>query len=125
MRRRSKNLLILALVIGAVLGAGTLASLYTDWLWFRNLAFQAVFWRMIRAELTAGILFGLLAALLVGINLWVARRFTPQTLRLGLPAQEEQGVPSEILLRSSTVFLATGIVLILLMANIGSGQWPL
>jgi len=124
-RRRSKILLILAVVIGAVLGAGTLASLYTDWLWFRNLAFQAVFWRMIRAELAAGILFGLLAALLVGINLWVARRFTPHTLRLSLPPQEEQGVPSEILLRSSTVFLATGIVLILLMANIGSSQWPL
>ena len=28
-------------------------------------------------------------------------------------------------MRTSTEFLATGIVLILLMANIGSSQWPL
>ena len=119
MKRRSKILLILALFIGAAWGASTLSSLYTSWLWFHNLAFQAVFWRMIRAELTAGILFGLIAALLVGVNLWVARRFTRQTLRLRLPPQEEQGPPREILLRSSPVYLVAGIVLILLMANIG------
>ena len=125
MKRRSKILLILALFIGAAWGASTLSSLYTSWLWFHNLAFQAVFWRMIRAELTAGILFGLIAALLVGVNLWVARRFTRQTLRLRLPPQEEQGPPREILLRSSPVYLVAGIVLILLMANIGSAQWAL
>ena len=125
MKRRSKNLLILALIIGAVWGASNLSSLYTSWLWFHNLAFQAVFWRMIRAELTAGILFGLIAALLVGVNLWVARRFTRQTLRLRLPPQEDEGPPSEILLRSSPVYLVAGIVLILLMANIGSNQWAL
>ena len=125
MKRRSKNLLILALIVGAVLGASTLSSLYTNWLWFRSLAFQDVFWRMIRAEITAGILFGLLAALLVGVNLWVARRFTRQTLRLRLPPQEGQELPSEIVLRSSPVYLVAGIILILLMANIGSGQWTL
>ena len=124
MKRRSKILLILALFIGAAWGASTLSSLYTSWLWFHNLAYQAMFWRMIRAELTAGILFGLVAALLVGINLWVARRITRQTLRLGPSPWEEQGFPVEVLLRSSTIYLA-GILLVLLLAKIGAGQWQL
>ena len=122
--RRSKRLLILAFVIGTVLGVGTLVSFYTNWLWFRSLAFEAVFWRMIRAQFTAGILSGLLAALLVGINLWVARRITRQTLRLGPSPWEEQGFPVEVLLRSSTMYLA-GILLVLLLAKIGAGQWQL
>jgi hypothetical protein len=125
MHRRSKILLKLALGIGAIMGASTLASFYTDWLWFHSLEYPAVFWRMIRAELITGILFGLLAALLVGINLWVARRITRRTLRLLPPPGEEPGFPSEALLRPPTVYLATGIALILFLANNGSDHWPL
>lgn len=124
MGRQLRPLLILTAVFVGVVGAGILASYYTDWLWFRSLDFQSVFWRMIRARFTAGILFGILAALLVGINLWVAGRFTRRALRVAGSLWEGGEVP-EALLRSRGGYLVVGGLLVLIMANIGSGQWPL
>ena len=124
MGRQLKSLLILSLVFVAVVGTGTLVSFYTDWLWFRSLEFQSVFWRVIRARFTAGILFGVLAALLVGINLWVAGRFTRHALR-GVGLRWEGGEVPEALLRSRGGYLVAGGLLVLILANIGSGQWSL
>ena len=124
MGRQLRLLLVLTAVFVGVVGAGILASYYTDWLWFRSLDFQSVFWRMIRARFTTGVLFGIQAALLVGINLWVAGRFTQRALRVAGSLWEGGEVP-EALLRSRGGYLVIGGLLVFIMANIGSGQWPL
>ena len=125
MDRRLGRLQVLAAVLAAIVVAGVLASFYTDWLWFRSLEFPGVFWRVIQARLTTGILFGVQAGLLVGINLWVVRHFTRHVLReVGSP-WEEGGEPIEVLLRSRIGYLVVGGALVFFLASIGAGQWPL
>ncbi len=123
-RRRLWALAVALLV--AVTGALTLATVYTNWLWFQSLDLESVYWRMVRARLLAGGFFGLLAALLIGPNLAVARRNMLQVLGgTGSPVEGQQGGPVDPLLRSRTAYLVAGAVLVVVMARIGSGQWLL
>jgi uncharacterized protein len=117
-------LLILALAACAIWGGNRLASLYTNWLWFVGLEFQTVFWRMVRAEVAAGFFFGLIAALLVGVNLWTARRFILQAPQDSPPTGEE-GLPLATWLRSPLPYWVIWGVLVLLLSKIGANQWPL
>ena len=121
MTRKQRLALIAIVIFIALMGIGALASLYTDWLWFNSLQFKTVFWRMIRARFAAGVFFGAQALLLVGINLWIAGRFTQQALRLDSPWKEGE-MPGEALLRSRYSYLAAATALILFMAHIGAGQ---
>lgn len=125
MKQRSKKLLVLTAALVAVWGALRLASLYTNWLWFGGVGFEAVFWRTVRAQLTAGLLFGTLAGLLVGINLMVARRFALQAPPVEVGEEGERALPWRRWLRSPVPYLAVGGVLVLLLAKIGANQWPL
>ncbi|MDA0746776.1 MAG: UPF0182 family protein [bacterium] len=124
MEQGSKRWIVIAVLVGGFFGLNFLVSYYTDWLWFRNLDFQAVFWRMLRARFTSGALFGILAALIVGPNLWVAGRFTRQALRLGGSPWEEGEVPGEVFLRSRATYAVVGVVLVFILSNIGASQWP-
>ena len=125
MTQRSKKLLVLTAAIVAVWGALRLASLYTNWLWFDGLGFEAVFWRTVRAQLTAGLLFGTLAGLLVGVNLMVARRFALQAPPVEVGEEGKRALPWRRWLRSAVPYLVVGGVLVLLLAKIGANQWPL
>ncbi len=123
MGRRQKLVLILSIAFVAFIVIGKLVSFYTNWLWFQSLEFQPVFWHTLQARFTSGILFGVLAALIIGINLWVAGRFAQRTLRLG-PVWEG-GEALEALLRSRNSYLIVGGLLVWILTSIGAGQWPL
>ena len=110
-------------VFAIVVGFGWLSSYYTDWLWFDNLDYQGVFWRTLRARFIAGLFYGLIAAVVIGINLYFAGRFTRFALEMGGSPFEGE-IPGEGLLRSNTGYLLIAGVLTLIMANVGSAQWP-
>jgi len=116
----------LAVILLAVLAGGMiLASLYTNWLWFRGLEYQSLFWRAMRARLVTGVLFGALAALVLGVNLAAARRFTRQALSLHGSPWGADGLPADAALRSRALYWVVGGLLVLLLSRIGSGQWML
>jgi len=116
--------LAVALLV-TVTGALALATVYTNWLWFQSLDLESVYLRMVHARLLAGGFFGLLAVLLIGPNLAVARRNMIQVLQgAGSPAGV-QGGPVDPLLRARAAYLVAGAVLVVVMARIGSGQWLL
>ena len=121
MTRRQRFILYAIIIFIALAGIGSLASFYTDWLWFHSLQFQSVFWRLVRARFAAGFFFGVLALLMVGVNLWIAGRFTRQALRVSSPWQEGE-LPAEGLLRARNTYLVAGALLVLFMAHIGSEQ---
>ncbi len=124
MGRRPNRWLIAGILMAVLVGANWLITYYTDWLWFRSLEFSSVFWQMIRARFGSGVVFGVLAAVLVGINLWVAGRFTRHALRVGGSPFEEGEIPGEALLRSWTGYLAAGAVLVFVLGSIGASRWP-
>ena len=123
--RRRRWALVAAPLLVVVTGALVLATVYTNWLWFQSLDLESVYWRAIRARLLSGAFFGLLAALLIGPNLAVARRCARQLLRAAGSPWGPEGGPIGQLLRSRTAYLVAGSMLVLLMARIGSGQWLL
>ncbi len=125
MEQRSRRWIVLAVLVGGVLGINFLVSYYTDWLWFGGLDHAAVFWRMLRARFASGILFGAIALLIVGTNIWLAGQFTRQALRLGGSPWEDGKAPGEVLLRSRMAYVVAAGALVFVLGNIGASQWPL
>ncbi|MFC1526638.1 UPF0182 family protein [Candidatus Latescibacterota bacterium] len=116
---------LVAIPLAVLAGGMILASLYTSWLWFRVLEYQSVFWRVMGARLVSGVLFGALAALVLGVNLAAARRFTRHVLHVVGSPWGATGAPSDAFLRSRALYWVVGGALVLMLARIGSGQWLL
>ena len=110
-------------IFAIVVGFGWLSSYYTDWLWFLNLEYQDVFWRTLRARFLSAVLYGLIAAAVIGINLYYVGRFTRFALEAGGTPFEGE-IPGENLLRSNVGYILIAGVLTLIMANVGAAQWP-
>ena len=122
MTRLNRFQIVLGALVVIVVG-GVIASFYTDFLWFESLNRQGIFWRIVKARWGAAFVFGIPAALLVGLNLWLAERFTRQALLSGSFFRDEnaegQTVPP-----SRIGYLVVGAVVVLLLGNIGASQWP-
>ena len=116
MDRRPRGWIVLAVLVGGFFGISFLVSYYTDWLWFRSLEYDSVFWRIIRARFGSGMIFGAIAAIVVGVNLWIAGRVTQRAVRVD---DEPGGVLQS---RKTQVFIAA--VLVFILGNVGAGQWP-
>ena len=125
MEQRSKRWIVLTVLLGGFFGINFLVSYYTDWLWFGGLDHAAVFWRMLQARFASGILFGAIALLIVGTNIWLAGQFTRQALRLGGSPWEDGEAPGEVLLRSRMAYVVAAGALVFVLGNIGASQWPL
>ncbi|MDP6040315.1 MAG: UPF0182 family protein, partial [Candidatus Latescibacteria bacterium] len=110
-------------IFAIVVGFGWLSSYYTDWLWFLSLDYQDVFWRTLRARFLSAVVYGLIAAVVIGINLYYVGRFTRFALETGGTPFEGE-IPGENLLRSNVGYILIAGVLTLIMANVGAAQWP-
>jgi len=75
-RRWAIVVLLLAFVVLAAVGS--LASWYTDLLWFGEVDKTSVFWGQIRAKVTLGLLAGVGTGLIIGVNLWLVERRAPR-----------------------------------------------
>ncbi len=80
---------LLAIVVVAVLLATRVAGFYTDALWYASIGFSRVFWSLLGTKVALGSVAGLVAALLVGGNLLLARRLAPD---FRIPSPQEEGV---------------------------------
>lgn len=93
LRRPSKGRVVISIVLGLVLflflSARSLSSFYVNLLWFDSVGRSDVYWRILRAKFELGIIFTLIAAVFVWINLMLADRLAP----LNLPnTPEDQAV---------------------------------
>lgn len=80
-RPRLPRWLTITLVTGFTLltFGRTAATFYTDSLWFDALGYRSVFWTGIGTRVTLWLLFGVLAAAIFFVNLWLVIRSTPET----------------------------------------------
>jgi uncharacterized protein len=70
-------------VIGGILivlfiSISSIVRFYTDLLWFEELGFTSVFWKILRTRVAVGVIGGLAAGLLILANLEIARRAAPR-----------------------------------------------
>ena len=69
---------VIAIVIFAILiFGGALVRFYTDWLWFGEVGYRSVFWKVFTSQLQLGLVTGILFFVIVYSNLLLARRFAP------------------------------------------------
>ncbi|HEU5037725.1 MAG TPA: UPF0182 family protein [Nocardioides sp.] len=76
--RRSRALIVTAVVLVlAFLGLSTFANLYTDRLWYQSGGYSEVFTTLFWTKTVLFLVFGVLMAVVVGLNIYLAYRFRP------------------------------------------------
>ncbi|MGA1825029.1 MAG: UPF0182 family protein [bacterium] len=77
MKVDKKFILRVVIIFLCVIGIGELANMYGELLWFGALEYASVFWTILLAKGGLGLLFGLFFALIMGINMYCARKIGP------------------------------------------------
>ncbi|MFF4339857.1 UPF0182 family protein [Kitasatospora sp. NPDC001540] len=86
--RRAKVLLLTLGVLAALFLLFVMfAGLWTDWLWFDSVHYGSVFTSQLGAKVGLFAVFGLLMALVVGFNLWLAHRLRPPLAAMSVEQQ--------------------------------------
>ncbi|MFC1510943.1 UPF0182 family protein [Candidatus Margulisiibacteriota bacterium] len=65
----------------------TLISVYPNFLWFQHLGVASVFWTNLWAKVLTGVVFGLLFLVIAAVNIFVARKLSPE----GRPEKQPRG----------------------------------
>lgn len=78
--RRRLGVVIAAAVVIVLLSSSRLAVLATDWWWFQEIGAQRVFGTIIVTRILLTVVFGAVLALLVAVNLLIARRLRPMVI---------------------------------------------
>lgn len=86
MRRYIGPVIVALLALGILFG-GALVTIYTDWLWFKDLGYAEVFSTRMLTQLQIGFLFGMLFFAIIYGNLWYARRIAPPSPPVGMEQQ--------------------------------------
>ena len=116
-------LVVAGVLVVLVWLVSSLARFWLDLLWFREVDKTQVFWGVLGVEIGLGLLTGLGTALIVGGNLWVARRIAVPSR----PLVVEESGPEQLrraLLPYLRVFrIAVVAALGLLVGLHGASQW--
>jgi len=120
-----KKSMMIGLAIVALLLLWSGVSIYPDWLWFENLGFSPVFWTMLLSKFGFGALIWLILILLIGLNLYIAKRLNPddgqKTAFTAADAYVSHlGLSGKTLNALIIVFI---VILSFVVASRGSYQW--
>lgn len=89
--RPSRRVRVLLLTLGvlAVLGMtfSMFAGFWTNWLWYRSVHYSSVFSTTLWTKIGLFFVFGLLAAFMVGLNIWLAHRLRPPLSAMSMEQQ--------------------------------------
>ncbi|MFF4257233.1 UPF0182 family protein [Streptomyces sp. NPDC001663] len=86
---RRVRTLLMTLGVLAVLGMAftMFAGFWTDWLWYRSVKYSSVFTTTLWTKIGLFFVFGLLMALAVGFNIWLAHRLRPPLSAMSMEQQ--------------------------------------
>ena len=86
--RRARTLLMTAGVLAVLAMLFVMfAGFWTDWLWYRSVAYSSVFTKTLWTKVGLFAVFGLLMAGAVGFNVWLAHRLRPPLSAMSLEQQ--------------------------------------
>ncbi|MBT5873092.1 MAG: COG1615 family transporter, partial [Candidatus Latescibacteria bacterium] len=87
-RSRAIILGIIGVIFFLWLSVGFWANIYVEALWFDQLNYGDVFWTTFGARFFIGFIFGLVAVVIVGLNLFLARHYSSRLTELHLFNEE-------------------------------------
>lgn len=122
-----KKSIVIGLGLIAVLFLWSGISIYPDWLWFDNLGFSPVFWTMLLSKFGFGLLVWLFLILIISINLYVAKRLSPEAgSGTSFKAVDDYFAQLGLSERAvNLILLALILVLSFVIASKGSYHWDM
>ncbi len=122
-RERRIQLIVLLAVLGMAVVAPSLATIYTDWLWFGETGYQGVFWTSLTTRLLLGIGAAAFAFLFVYVNLRHSLgRLSEPYLVLGVAVSD--GHPLILQRRGIVVLVGALSAIVAILAGVfASGHW--
>ncbi|HEY2174542.1 MAG TPA: UPF0182 family protein [Mycobacteriales bacterium] len=118
--------IILAVVVGLivlVILIGVFSSLYVDWLWFGSVHHQEIFTGVLGTRVMLFFLFGLVMALIVGVNLIIGYRSRPPFRPMSAEQQSLERYRTVIEPRRGKILAAIAVVLVLFTGLAAQGRW--
>ncbi|MGZ4190148.1 MAG: UPF0182 family membrane protein [Actinomycetota bacterium] len=85
--RRRALIITVAIVAAIVIALGLISTFYTEVLWFHETGYGKVFWASIWTRLGLGLVFGVVFAALLLLNLWIVRKITNPARMFSVPDQ--------------------------------------
>lgn len=123
----NKKRLIIGFGLIALLIIWSLISMFPDWLWFDNLGFSPVFMKMLYSRFGFGIIVWFVLLLLIGINLYVAKRLNP-TYSSGTDLKEKGSYAAQFGISErtfNTIIIAVILILSFIVSLKSSQHWDL
>ncbi len=99
------------------------AGFWTDWLWYRSVRYSSVFTTTLWTKIGLFAVFGLLMALAVGLNIWLAYRLRPPLSAMSLEQQSLDRYRMGVAPFKKWVLLAVTALVGLIAGASASGQW--
>ncbi|MGW0313859.1 UPF0182 family membrane protein [Streptomyces flavidovirens] len=122
--RRVRTLLMTLGVLAVLAMAFVMfAGFWTDWLWYRSVRYSSVFTTTLWTKIGLFAVFGLLMALAVGVNIWLAHRLRPPLSAMSLEQQNLDRYRMGIAPYKKWVLLAVTALVGLIAGASASGQW--
>jgi uncharacterized membrane protein (UPF0182 family) len=114
---------VVVIVLLLLIFGGVLVSLYTDLLWFRETGFNKVFSTVIKTKILMFVLFGLLMAVAIGLNLWFAYRMRPPFRPMSLEQQNLEKYRLAVERFMLPVMGAVSLVIGIFAGIAAAGRW--
>jgi uncharacterized membrane protein (UPF0182 family) len=121
---RRRVLIIIAAVLFVLVVALVIASgVYTDLLWFREVGQSTVFTTVLRTKLMLFALFGVVMALVVAANMWLAHRLRPSFRPMSLEQQNLDRYRRVVERHLVALYVGVAAVVGLMAGASASGRW--
>ncbi|WP_193317766.1 MULTISPECIES: UPF0182 family membrane protein [Streptomyces] len=122
--RGARTLLITAAILAALaILFAMFAGFWTDWLWYRSVDYTSVYRTQMLTRATMFAIFGLLMAVAVGFNIWLAHRLRPPLSAMSMEQQNLDRYRMSIAPFKKWVVLAVSVVIGLIAGGSASSQW--
>lgn len=99
------------------------AGFWTDWLWFRSVHYSSVFTTQLWTKIGLFAVFGLLMAVIVGFNVWLAHRLRPPLSAMSVEQQSLDRYRSGLAPFKRWALIGVSLVIGLVAGAAASGQW--
>ncbi|MBT3151392.1 UPF0182 family protein [Streptomyces sp. CHD11] len=122
---RRVRTLLMTLGVLAVLGMvfTMFAGFWTDWLWYRSVNYSSVFTTTLWTKIGLFFVFGLLMALAVGFNVWLAHRMRPPLSAMSMEQQNLDRYRMGIAPYKKWLLLGVTALVGLIAGASASSQW--
>ncbi|RKN47127.1 UPF0182 family protein [Streptomyces hoynatensis] len=122
--RGAKTLLITAgILAGLAIAFAIFAQFWTDWLWYRSVDYTSVYRTQLLTRTLLFAVFGVIMALAVGFNIWLAHRLRPPLSAMSMEQQNLDRYRMSIAPYKRWVVLAISVVIGLIAGASASSHW--